>query len=59
MKIIFDNEKQKNDCVYCLCPHDVNSDIYEDWCPTLMDKNYMDCSECWERSGIEMEVRDD
>lgn len=59
MKIIFDNEEQKNYLTGSLCPYDVNTDINEYWCADLMRKSYSDCNLCWERSGIEMEVRDD
>lgn len=59
MKIIFDNGEQKNHLIDTLCPYDVNLDIDEVWCAELANERFMECVECWERSGIEMEVKDD
>lgn len=60
MKIIFDNEEQKNQLIGTLCHYDVNSDIDEYWCARLMCRNEPDeCTYCWENTGIEMEVRDE
>jgi hypothetical protein len=61
MKIIFDNEKQKEKILTAIlretCPREVgfaDSDKDEDGC--CIAKN---CMECWKNCGIEMEVKND
>ena len=55
MKIIFDSEEQKNQVVGFLkhdyCPSEFG---FRDAC----DDDYT-CYECWEKCGIEMEVKSD
>ena len=59
MKIIFDNEQQKNHLIGTLCPYDINFDLYEQMCSLTNSLNSEKCVNCWENSEIELEVRNE
>ena len=56
MKVIFDSEEEKEYLVNARCPGGISKDLhdsgYDDHC-------YDTCLECWEKCGIELEVKKD
>lgn len=53
MKIIFDSEEELLDFISYNCPSLVKNDA-----PDLSECDVDNCSECWNKSGIKLEVND-
>lgn len=59
MKIIFDSEEQKDRLQKLFCPREVAFNIFGVRSQYDMDDcESNNCEECWEKSEIEMEVRE-
>lgn len=55
MKIIFDNEEEKQELIHYVCPSVLSrylKDIGTEDCENGS------CHECWEKGGLEMEVKE-
>lgn len=56
MKIIFENEAEKEDTIRFRCPRMINRNAKEQ-CGNCGISLFDRCLQCWEKSGIELEVK--
>lgn len=56
MKIVFDDENDKVHFIASVCPDKVTSKLFN-YCADRCDA--ASCDNCWEESGIELEVKDE
>lgn len=58
MKIIFDSEEEKRQCLQHRCPSDFKYGESEK-CEYEIGEGGFSCDDCWRECSIEMEVRND